>query len=182
MHACLRAHIQSCTCPPDSFCITPDMIAYAKVSGADSIEWRTQLHLTPVSLVGGGVIPSKSGRTLAGGVLPNNDMKCVPDWWLFCTGFSCLVLFLSFPFWPVPSCLVVGWLPCWVSDRHVEEGTHTWLVVSHENSDCSGGKCGDGCVFFPSVCHFSRVTPALMYFVVVRVGCQIAKTHTEFTE
>ena len=51
MHARLRAHIhvyvQSCTCPPDGFCIAPDTIAYAKVSGADSIAWRTQLHLTP---------------------------------------------------------------------------------------------------------------------------------------
>ena len=26
---------------------SPDTIAYAKVSGADSIAWRTQLHLTP---------------------------------------------------------------------------------------------------------------------------------------
>ena len=51
MHARLRAHIrvQSCTCPPDGFCIAPDTIAYAKVSGAESIAWRTQLHLTPVS-------------------------------------------------------------------------------------------------------------------------------------
>ena len=52
MHARLRAHIhvQSCTCPPDGFCIAPDTIAYAKVSGADSIAWRTQLHLTPAYL------------------------------------------------------------------------------------------------------------------------------------
>ena len=28
------------------FCIAPDTIAYAKVSGSDSIAWRTQLHLT----------------------------------------------------------------------------------------------------------------------------------------
>ena len=46
-----RTYIQSCTCPPDGFCIAPDTIAYAKVSGADSIAWRTQLHLTPVSFV-----------------------------------------------------------------------------------------------------------------------------------
>ena len=39
----LRAHVrvQSCTCPPDGLCIAPDPIAYAKVSGADSIAWRT---------------------------------------------------------------------------------------------------------------------------------------------
>ena len=47
-----RAHslqcVQSCTCPPpDGFCKAPDTIAYAKVSGADSIAWRTKLHLTP---------------------------------------------------------------------------------------------------------------------------------------
>ena len=55
MHARLRAHIhvQSCTCPPDGFCIAPDTIAYAKVSGADSIAWRTQLHLTPALLRAG---------------------------------------------------------------------------------------------------------------------------------
>ena len=41
-------HVQSCSCPPDGFCIALDTIAYAKVSGADSIAWRTQLHLTPV--------------------------------------------------------------------------------------------------------------------------------------
>ena len=29
------------------FAITPDTIAYAKVSGADNIAWQTQLHLTP---------------------------------------------------------------------------------------------------------------------------------------
>ena len=48
MHARLRVHIrvQSCTCPPDGFCIAPDTIAYAGESGADSIAWRTQLHLT----------------------------------------------------------------------------------------------------------------------------------------
>ena len=40
----------SCTCPPDDFCIAPDTIAYAKVSGADIIALRTQLHLTPASL------------------------------------------------------------------------------------------------------------------------------------
>ena len=28
---------QTCTCPPDGFCIAPATIAYAKVSGADSI-------------------------------------------------------------------------------------------------------------------------------------------------
>ena len=39
-------HVQSCTCPLDGFCIAPDTIAYAKVSGAVSIAWRTQLHLT----------------------------------------------------------------------------------------------------------------------------------------
>ena len=39
MHARLRAHIhvQSCTCPPDGFCIASDTIVYAKVSGADSL-------------------------------------------------------------------------------------------------------------------------------------------------
>ena len=54
MHARLRAHITmySHVCPPDDFCIAPDTIAYAKVSGADSIAWRTQLHLTPVPLDG----------------------------------------------------------------------------------------------------------------------------------
>ena len=40
-------HVQSRTCPPDGFCIATDTIAYAKVSGADSIAWRTQLHPTP---------------------------------------------------------------------------------------------------------------------------------------
>ena len=38
----------SCTCSLDGFCIAPDTIAYAKLSGADSIAWRTQLHLTPI--------------------------------------------------------------------------------------------------------------------------------------
>ena len=33
------------------FCIAPDTIAYAKVSGADSIADRTQLHLTSVTQV-----------------------------------------------------------------------------------------------------------------------------------
>ena len=55
MHAHLLARtymystVQSCTCSPDGFCIAPDTIAYAKVSGAERIAWRTQLHLTPVS-------------------------------------------------------------------------------------------------------------------------------------
>ena len=40
-------HVQSCTCQPDGFCTAPDTIAYAKVSGVDSIAWPTQLHLTP---------------------------------------------------------------------------------------------------------------------------------------
>ena len=44
--------VQSCTCSPDGFCIAPDTIAYAKVSGADSIAWRTQLHLTPGNVHG----------------------------------------------------------------------------------------------------------------------------------
>ena len=44
----VHIHVQSCTCQPDGFCIAPDTIAYAKVSGADSIAWRTQLHQTPV--------------------------------------------------------------------------------------------------------------------------------------
>ena len=43
-----RAHnVQSCTCPPGAFCVAPDTIACAKVSGADSIAWWTQLPLTP---------------------------------------------------------------------------------------------------------------------------------------
>ena len=50
--ACILAYartyiVQSCTYPPDGSCIAPDTIAYAKVSGADSIAWRTQMHLTP---------------------------------------------------------------------------------------------------------------------------------------
>ena len=54
MHVRLRAHIhvQSFTYLPDGFCIAPDTISYAKVSGADSIAWRTQLHLTPASYTG----------------------------------------------------------------------------------------------------------------------------------
>ena len=40
-------HIRSLTCPPDDFCIAQDTIAHTKVSGADSIAWRTQLHMTP---------------------------------------------------------------------------------------------------------------------------------------
>ena len=39
-------HVQSYTCPTDGFCLALDTIAYAKVSGTDSIAWRTQLHLT----------------------------------------------------------------------------------------------------------------------------------------
>ena len=49
MHARLRAHMYSHVhVHRTGFCIAPDTIAYAKVSGADSIAWRTQLHLTPV--------------------------------------------------------------------------------------------------------------------------------------
>ena len=48
MHARVRKCIvHYCTCPPDGFCIARDTIAYAKVTGADSIALRTQLHLTP---------------------------------------------------------------------------------------------------------------------------------------
>ena len=40
MQARLRTHMYS----HDGFCITPDKIACAKVSGADNIAWRTKLH------------------------------------------------------------------------------------------------------------------------------------------
>ena len=36
-------------------CIAPDTIAHAKVSGEDSIAWRTQLHLTPANKVLAGI-------------------------------------------------------------------------------------------------------------------------------
>ena len=36
------------------FLHSPDTTAYAKVSGADSIAWRTRLHLTPSSKPTGG--------------------------------------------------------------------------------------------------------------------------------
>ena len=42
-----RAHTCTVMYMSAVFCITPDTIAYAKVSGADNIAWRTQLHLTP---------------------------------------------------------------------------------------------------------------------------------------
>ena len=44
-----RAHKR--TCPPDVFCIARTRLQYAKVSGADSIACRTQLHLTPAEQV-----------------------------------------------------------------------------------------------------------------------------------
>ena len=44
------------------FCIAPDTIAYAKVSRADSIAWRTQLHLISAS---GSVLSSESLSTYA---------------------------------------------------------------------------------------------------------------------
>ena len=43
-----RTHLHMQLCPPTCKTVAPDTIAYAKVSGADSIAWRTQLHLTPV--------------------------------------------------------------------------------------------------------------------------------------
>ena len=53
VHACsLNTRAHTCTCPPDGFCIAPDTIAYAKVSGADSVARRTQLHLTPATCRG----------------------------------------------------------------------------------------------------------------------------------
>ena len=47
--ACTLAYTRTCTVMYMStgrLCIAPDTIAYAKVSGADRIAWRTQLHLT----------------------------------------------------------------------------------------------------------------------------------------
>ena len=47
-----RMHVQSCTCPI-RFLHSLDTRAFAKVSGADSIAWRTQLHPTLAQWVTG---------------------------------------------------------------------------------------------------------------------------------
>ena len=48
MHACLHAHMHVQSYMSTGRILhSPDMIAYAKVCGADSIAWRTQLHVTP---------------------------------------------------------------------------------------------------------------------------------------
>ena len=72
----LHIHVQPCTCQPDGFCIAPHTIAYAKVSGADCIAWRTQLHLTPAAKT---AVPQNNSNAISNHLHPDSKQIFVLD-------------------------------------------------------------------------------------------------------